>query len=141
LNSVCVTGKLVCKSRCPVIEDMVKLPARSMKHSTTNPEARTRPRPIFPTRTTSGSTRIARNADRTMVMQSALAKKQNVRTIVPKIRPNNVAICFSHRCSGSPPSFRSVGESKNSLLYGLKADPIRAGMTRIARIKLSPPLG
>ena len=41
-------------------------------------------------------------------MHSELAKKQNVRTIVPKIRPSNVAICFSHRCSESPPGFRSV---------------------------------
>jgi hypothetical protein len=41
---------------------------------------------------------------------------------VPRISPNKVAICFSHRCSESPLSFRSVGESKNSLLYGLKAD-------------------
>ena len=47
-------------------------------------------------------------------MQSELAKKQNVRTIAPKIRPKNVAICFSHCCSGSPLGFRSVRESKNS---------------------------
>jgi hypothetical protein len=51
-------------------------------------------------------------------MHSELAKKQNVRTIAPKIRPKNVAIRFSHRCSGSPPGFRSVGESKNTP-YGL----------------------
>ena len=58
LNSVSVAGKLVVKSGCPIIKDNV--PARSMKHNTTNPEARTRPRPILATRTTSGSTKIAK---------------------------------------------------------------------------------
>jgi hypothetical protein len=49
-----------------------------------------------------------------MVIHNELAKKQNARTIVPRMRPKNSAICFSHRCSGSPPGVRSVGEFKKS---------------------------
>jgi hypothetical protein len=61
---------------------------------------------------------MARNADRTTVMHNELAKKQNARTIVPKMRPKNSAICFSHCCSGSTPGVRNVGEFKKSS-YGL----------------------
>lgn len=81
---------------------------------------------------TRGSTKMARNADRTIVMHSELAKKQKVRTIAPRMRPKNVAICFCHCWSGAPPG--------SVLSRGPSVAPMAFGVTEIVRISI-PSLG